>query len=152
MQITSPAFLNGAKIPSKFTCEGKDTNPPLDFKDVPREAKSLCLIMEDPDVPHTIRKDGRWVHWILFNIPPTLRSIDEGSRPPGVLGKGTGNRTAYQGPCPPDRRHRYYFTLYALDTLLTLPQGSTKEEVEKAMQGHIVAKSELMGTYEKLTG
>ena len=106
--------------------------------------------MQDPDVPPTIRKDELWVHWIIFNLPPTLRAIEEGSRPPGTVGKGTGNRTAYQGPCPPDREHRYFFTLYALDCLLSLPQGVVKEEVEKAMQGHILAKSELMGTYKIL--
>lgn len=148
MRIRSPKFANGGEIPSLHTCEGYDWNPPLEFLEVPKEAKSLVLIMEDPDVPTTIRQDGLWVHWIVYEIPPTAKGIAEHSAPPGTHGRGTNGRTAYMGPCPPDRRHRYFFRLYAIDFMPDWPKGMTKQEVEKAIEGRIIEKAELMGTYE----
>jgi Raf kinase inhibitor-like YbhB/YbcL family protein len=148
MQLTSPAFGHGEKIPKKYTCDGEELSPPLEIKGVPEKAKSLVLIMDDPDVPKFVREDQMWVHWVLFNIPPDTRYIEEDAIPPGVLGSGTG-RMGYQGPCPPDREHRYFFKLYALDTLLKLKEGSTKEQVEMAMKSHILATSEWMGRYIK---
>lgn len=148
MKITSPKFKHGEAIPSIYTCEGFDWNPPLNFAEIPKEAKSLVLIMTDPDVPTNIRPDGLWVHWIVYEIPPTAAGIQEHSRPPGTHGRGTNMRTAYMGPCPPDKEHRYFFTLYALDFMPEWEKGLEKEEVEKRMEGHIITKAELMGTYK----
>ena len=148
MRLTSPAFSHGGKIPRKYTCDGGDINPPLEISGTPLEAKSLVLIVEDPDVPLSLRADGLWVHWLVFDIGPRLREIVERSPPFATYGKGTTS-LGYQGPCPPDSEHRYFFKLYALDTLLKLPRGSSKKEVEDAMQGHILEKTELMGTYER---
>ena len=149
MKLTSPAFTENGKIPSKFTCDGKNVNPELRISNVPKEAKTLVLIMDDPDVPAFIRKEQMWDHWVVFNIPPTTTEIPENTLPPGVPGKNTGGDPGYQGPCPPDREHRYFFKLYALDRELSLPKGSTKQEVERAMQGHILAETHLMGRYER---
>ncbi len=148
MKLTSSAFTNGGKIPSLYTCEGKNINPPLEIHDVPSQAKSLALIVDDPDVPEFVRKDRMWVHWVHFNMPITIKSIKENTTLEGISGKNTGGKIGYDGPCPPDREHRYFFKLYALDTLLTLPQGSTKEQLEKAMSGHIIASAELIGRYQ----
>ncbi len=148
MRITSSKFKNGEKIPKLYTCEGYDWNPPVEFHDVPKEAKSLVMIMEDPDVPESIRPDKLWVHWIVYEIPPDCQGIPEHSPPPGTHGRGTNMRTAYMGPCPPDKEHRYFFNLYALDIMPDWPKGMTKEEVEKAIDDHIIAKAQLMGTYE----
>lgn len=148
MRITSPKFKQGEPIPSIYTCEGYDWNPPVDFHEVPKEAKSLVLIMTDPDVPTSIRPDGLWVHWIVYEIPPSCKGIPEHSRPPGTHGRGTNMRTAYMGPCPPDREHRYFFNLYALDFMPEWDKGLTKEEVEQKIENHIIAKAELMGTYK----
>lgn len=148
MKLTSSAFENGGKIPSKYTCEGENINPPLEISALPSETKSLVLIVDDPDVPEHVRKDRMWVHWVVVDIPPTTRHITEDSTP-GIAGKNTGGKLGYQGPCPPDREHRYFFKLYALDTLLKVPQGITKDHVEELMGGHILATAELMGKYEK---
>lgn len=150
MKLTSTAFQQGGKIPSKYTCDGQNINPPLQIADVPANAKSLALIMDDPDVPESVRKDRMWVHWVIYNMPAAATTIAENSQPKGTAGKGTGKTLAYQGPCPPDREHRYFFKLYALDTLLSLKEGAAKEEVEKAMKGHIIAQTELMGKYERI--
>lgn len=149
MNIQSSAFQNGMPIPEKYTCDGADTNPPLSFLDVPAEAKSLVLFMDDSDVPKSIRPDGMWDHWVVFNILPDTREIKEDAIAPGVYGKNTFGKTAYGGPCPPDREHRYFFKLYALDGVLDLPEGASKKDVEQAMEGHILAKAELMGTYNR---
>ncbi len=149
MQLSSPVFERGKSIPSLYTCQGKDINPPLVISDVPKNTKSLVLIMDDPDVPPAVRKDGMWVHWVVFNIPPDTKNIKENTVPPGILGKETGGKKNYRGPCPPDGEHRYFFKLYALDSLLDLEAGATKEEVEEAMTGHILAHTELMGKYIK---
>jgi len=151
MRITSGKFKEGEEIPQINTCEGYDWNPPLEFHDVPKEAKSLVLIMEDPDVPESIRPDKLWVHWVMYEIPPDCKGIAEHAPPPGTHGKGTNGRTAYMGPCPPDKRHRYFFYLYALDVMPDWPKGLEKEEVEKKMEGHIIGKAQLMCTYELKT-
>ena len=147
MQLMSPAFENGAPIPYVYTCDGKDINPPLEIKGVPDGAKSLVLIMDDPDVPSFVRKDQMWVHWVIYDMPPESRTLKENSTPPGIQGTGTGNQQRYQGPCPPDREHRYFFKLYALKGFLKLKPGATKEQVEAAMEGQVLEKTELMGRY-----
>lgn len=150
MKLTSSAFSHEDKIPSKYTCDGDNINPPLSISDVPPGAKSLVLLMDDPDVPKTIRKDGMWDHWVVFNIPPSVREIEEGMEPDGTHGAGTGGNESYFGPCPPDREHRYFFKLYALEKELDLPKGAKKSQVEKVMQGHIMAEAVLMGRYERI--
>ncbi|OGI70681.1 hypothetical protein A3A09_01815 [Candidatus Nomurabacteria bacterium RIFCSPLOWO2_01_FULL_42_20] len=144
MKIESTAFQNNQSIPSLYTCDGANINPPLTFSDIPAGAKSLALIMDDPDAPM-----GTWDHWIIFNIPPETKEIKEGLVPEGVLGVTSFRKTGYGGPCPPDREHRYFFKLYALDTILNLPEGSSKKEVEVAMSGHIIAQAELVGKYNR---
>lgn len=148
MRITSPKFKQGEKIPKLYTCEGYDWNPPVEFHDVPKEAKSLVLIMEDPDVPEEIMPEKLWVHWIVYEIPPDCKGIPEHSSPPGIHGRGTNSRTAYMGPCPPDREHRYFFHLFALDIMPDWEKGLIKDEVIKKMEGHILEKAELMATYK----
>lgn len=152
MKLTSSAFQEGGIIPSRYTCEGRDHNPPLAITDVPASAKSLVLFIDDPDVPKTLRPDGMYDHWVVFNIPPHTHQIPENAHSLGIQGKSTNGKNQYIGPCPPDREHRYFFKLYALDKNLDLPAGATKKEVEKAMQGHILAQCQLMGRYEKGKG
>ncbi len=147
MKLSSPAFVHQGLIPALYTCEGKGINPPLKIQDVPAEAASLVLFIEDPDVPSFVRKDRMWDHWILFNLPPTTEEISEGSVPLCLIGRSTGGSVQYEGPCPPDREHRYFFKLYALDILLPLLEGATKKEVEAAMEGHLLAATVLMGRY-----
>ncbi|HXK35279.1 MAG TPA: YbhB/YbcL family Raf kinase inhibitor-like protein [Candidatus Paceibacterota bacterium] len=144
MKLTSTLFENSGLIPSTYTCDGADINPPLVVSGVPKEAKSLVLIMDDPDAPM-----GTWDHWVVFNIPPDLATIEEGSEPTGVKGLNSSQKTGYSGPCPPDREHRYFFKLYALDVLLSLKEGALKKEVEQAMAGHILAKTEIIGRYNR---
>ena len=144
MKLTSPAFENNGKIPSEYTCDGSGTSPELNIEDVPKNAKSLVLINDDPDAPV-----GTWDHWIVFNIPPTTAKIEKGDEPEGLGGKNSWGRTGYGGPCPPSGVHRYFFKLYALDAMLNLKEGAAKKEIENAMQGHIIAKAELMGTYKR---
>ena len=148
MRIISSAFKEGEKIPIKYTCEGFNWNPPLQIFDIPKQTKSLVLIVDDPDVPTDIRPDGLWVHWIVYDILPVTSFIPEHAVPPGTPGKGTNGRTAYMGPCPPDRQHRYFFKLYALDVFLDLPKGLDLKEIQEKMEGHILEKTELMGRYE----
>ncbi len=148
MRLKSSEFDEGGAIPRKYTCQGVDVNPPLTILETPSEAKSLALIMDDPDVPERIRADRMWVHWVAFNIDPKTEQIAEGVPSLGVQGKNTGGHNRYMGPCPPDREHRYFFKLYALDTKLDLPEGATKEELLKAMDGHILEQAQLMGRYE----
>jgi len=152
MKLTSSVFKEGGIIPSVYTCEGKNINPPLEIMGQPASAKSLVLIMDDPDVPASVRPERMYDHWIVFNMPPTTHKIEEHSVPGGVQGRNTGGKNQYTGPCPPDREHRYFFKLYALDKMLDLQAGATKKEVERAMQGHIIAQCQLMGRYEKGKG
>ena len=150
MKLASSAFDHEGKIPSKYTCDGQNISPPLRIENVPKGAASLILLMDDPDVPKHIRSDGMWDHWVLFNIPISTSDIPEGSVPQSVQGINTSGELVYQGPCPPDREHRYYFKLYALDVELDLPAGVSKVEVEKAMRGHIIEEVVLMGRYDRM--
>ncbi len=142
MKLTSSAFEHNQMIPSKFTCEGEDVNPTLNISEIPPEGKFLALIVDDPDAPM-----GTWVHWVVFNIPVTA-AIEENSRP-GLQGINDFGRRDYGGPCPPSGTHRYFFKIYALDTKLDLKEGISKAQLEKAMQGHILAQGELIGLYKK---
>ncbi len=145
MRITSQAFKANAGIPPKYTCDGENINPPLRIEGVPEGAKSLALILDDPDAPH-----GDWVHWVVWNINPRTTEIKEGSAPEGaVQGTTDFKKRSYGGPCPPSGTHRYFFRLYALDTTLDLGPRSGKKEVEKAMRGHVISQAELMARYEK---
>jgi hypothetical protein len=154
LKIESTAFADGGGIPVKYSCEGDDISPPLAWSGVPDGARSLVLIVDDPDAPDPAAPRMTWVHWVLYNLPPETTGLPEnctaGDLPPGA-GKGLNDwqRTAYGGPCPPVGRHRYYHKLYALDTLLPLMDRLTKAQVEAAMQGHILAQAELVGTYQK---
>ena len=152
MQLTSSAFTEGGSIPAEFTCEGKDISPPLKWSGAPARAKSLALIVDDPDAPA-----GTWVHWVLYNLPASTSELPENaSRPPSILGSAAQGlndfrRSGYGGPCPPPGKpHRYFFKLYALDSELSLRRGSTKKDLEKAMQGHILTQAQLMGTYKRM--
>jgi len=152
MNLTSSAFANGGEIPAKYTCEGQDIAPPLAWSDVPANAKSLVLIVDDPDAPDPERPKVTWVHWVAYNIPLHVNSLPEGTKqlPPGALdGVNDWNRMGYGGPCPPIGRHRYFFKLYALDGTLPNLGQITKDKLEAAMKPHIVAKAELVGTYQK---
>lgn len=146
LKITSPAFAHKTAIPERYTCNGRDINPPLHIDAVPGAAKSLALIVDDPDAP-----GGIWVHWVAWNIPPQTREIKENSPPAAgaVQGLSDWKRNRYGGPCPPSGTHRYFFKLYALDTTLNLAPASSKADLEQAMQGHILAKGELIGIYRR---
>lgn len=143
MKLTSPAFEQNKSIPAKYTCEGEDINPGLVVEGIPSEAKSLVLIVDDPDAPM-----GTWVHWVVWDIPVASR-IEENSIP-GKQGINDAQHHNYHGPCPPSGTHRYFFKMYALDIdKLGLPEGSDKQAVEKAMEGHILGKTELIGLYKR---
>lgn len=150
MWLSSSVFQEGQLIPRRYTCQGIDISPPLSLGNIPPETQSLALIVEDPDVPLEVRKDGLWIHWVIFNVPPTCVEWEEGVFGIGVVGTHTGKKIGYMGPCPPDREHRYFFKLYALDSSLKLTEGVTREEVLKEMEGHILAKACLMGRYEQV--
>lgn len=149
MKITSSAFENEKLIPPIYTCDGANVNPPLAISGVPEGARSLVLLMDDPDVPKSIRPDGTWDHWVIYNIPPSTREVLEGMNPPGTPGVGTSGKQTYGGPCPPDREHRYFFKLYALDIMLEFKKAPTKSEVEFAMMGHTIEEATLMGRYNR---
>jgi len=142
MKLTSPEFGHEESIPEKFTCDGEDINPALEIKDVPENTQCLALIVDDPDAP-----GKTWIHWVVFNIPVT-HSISEDSVP-GTQGLNDFGKQSYGGPCPPSGTHRYFFKLYALDKELDLPEGARKEQLEKAMEGHVTAQAELIGTYQR---
>jgi hypothetical protein len=143
LSIKSPAFEHGKLIPKKYTCDGQDINPPLTIEGVPKEAKTLVLAVDDPDAP-----SGTWDHWIVWNIPASTSKIAENSVP-GKEGVNSARQQGYMGPCPPGGTHRYFFKVYALDTQLSLDPSSRKKDAEKAMQGHVLAKGELMGLYRR---
>ncbi len=145
MTITSPAFSHNGQVPLKYTCDGEDINPPLTISGVPANAKSLVLIVDDPDAPR-----GTWVHWTVWNIKPDTTSIGENSLPMGAV-EGTTDfgRTGYGGPCPPSGTHRYFFKIYALDTLINLSSSARKADIEKVMEGHILDQTELIGLYKR---
>jgi Raf kinase inhibitor-like YbhB/YbcL family protein len=142
LKLTSPVFENNGDIPSRYTCQGDNINPPLDIEGVPADAKSLVLIVDDPDAPM-----GIWVHWVVWNIKPTDKIKEDSA--PGVQGVNDFGKQDYGGPCPPSGKHRYFFKLYALDTELDLDEGAHKKDVEGAMKGHILDKAEIVGLYEK---
>ena len=142
LNVSSTAFKEGEKIPSQFTCDGKNINPPIDIENIPVEAKCLTLIVDDPDAPR-----GDWVHWLVWNIPIT-HHIGE-NKIHGIQGQNDFKRQDYGGPCPPSGTHRYFFKVYALDALLDLPETAGKQELEKAMSEHIVGFGELVGLYSR---
>jgi Raf kinase inhibitor-like YbhB/YbcL family protein len=153
LKLTSPAFAESGSIPSMYTCDGeRSLSPALTFAGVPAAAKSLALIMDDPDVPKQLRPDGVFDHWTLFNIPASTHEIPEGGSV-GIAGANGAGKNAYTGPCPPPQyepsEHRYVFTLYALDRMLALKAGATKQEVKTAMQGHILDQTQLIGKYKR---
>jgi len=151
LKFTSAVFVQEGEIPAKFTCEGQDVSPPLAWTGVPANAKSLALIVDDPDAPDPASPMMTWVHWVLYNIPPAIGSLAEGARAPaGALdGINDWRRTGYGGPCPPIGRHRYFHKLYALDTVLPDLGKPTKAKLEAAMKGHVIAEAQLVGTYLK---
>ena len=145
LTITSPAFQNNGNIPRQYTCDGKDINPPLMIANCPQGTKSIALICDDPDAP-----GGGWVHWVLWNIDPSVKEIKEDTVPKGAVeGMNDFGRQRYGGPCPPSGTHHYFFKVYALDTMLNLSPNSQKEALEQAMKGHILAQGELIGLYKR---
>jgi Raf kinase inhibitor-like YbhB/YbcL family protein len=154
LTLTSPSFTQAGAIPSKHTCEGKDISPALQWSHLPKEAKSLALIVDDPDAPDPRAPKMTWVHWVLYNLPPDTSGLPEAvavkELPKGTReGVSDFGRTGYGGPCPPIGRHRYFFKLYALDTLLPDLKTPKKADLIQAMEGHILARAELVGTFEK---
>ncbi len=151
IEITSPAFQPGKPIPVRYTCDATDTSPPLAWTNVPPASQSLALIADDPDAPV-----GTWVHWVVYDLPPSTTQLPENlDKSQHVLGGATQglndfHRPGYGGPCPPPGKpHRYFFKLYALDRTLGLPPGATKQDLLKAMKGHVLAEGQLMGTYQR---
>jgi hypothetical protein len=152
--LKSPAFASGHEIPVDYTCEAGDVSPALNWSGVPSGTRSLALIVDDPDAPDPAAPKMTWVHWVLYNMPADASHLPEATDrddlPAGTLeGKNDWKRTGYGGPCPPIGRHRYFFKLYALDTVLPDLKNPTKSELEKTMEGHILAKAELVGLYQK---
>jgi hypothetical protein len=145
LKLSSPEFSEKGIIPVRFSCQSEDVSPPLSITGIPLRARSLALIMDDPDAPM-----GTWVHWVVFNISSRTQSIPTGSVPEGaVQGRNSANNNGYDGPCPPSGTHRYIFRLYALDTELDLKSSATKSEVGNAMAGHILAETALTGLYKR---
>ncbi|HJV36540.1 YbhB/YbcL family Raf kinase inhibitor-like protein [Geomonas sp.] len=144
-KLTCPAFNHGSQIPSKYTCDGENTNPHMVIHGVPDRTKSLALVVEDPDAPA-----GLWIHWVMWNISPEVKEIKEHTVPFGAKeGINTTKHVGYTGPCPPSGTHRYFFRLYALDMKLDLPQTTQRDDLETAMAQHILGTTELMGTYSR---
>ena len=142
MIISSPAFQNNSTIPAKYTCDGENINPPLEFFEIPKNTKSLVLIMDDPDA-----LIGTWTHWTLWNINPDIKTIKENSVPNNSIQGKTSRENCYSGPKPPSGTHRYFFKLYALDTILNLDPQSTIDILSREIQGHIIDQTELIGLY-----
>jgi Raf kinase inhibitor-like YbhB/YbcL family protein len=154
MQIESTAFAHGGEIPRRHTCDDQDISPPLTWRDVPAAAKSLVLIVDDPDAPDPAAPRMTWVHWVLYDLPPDAAGLPEGATaatlPSGTReGLNDWKRTGYGGPCPPIGRHRYFHKLYALDTVLPDLGRPTKAQLEQAMKPHVIASAELVGTYQR---
>ena len=143
LTVKSPAFESNKLIPAKYTCDGEEVNPPLTIEGAPEGTKSLVLVIDDPDAAA-----GTWNHWLVWNIPPATRKIEEDTVP-GIQGVNTSGKRAYGGPCPPSGTHRYFFKVYALDAKLNSNPNSRKDDVEKAMEGHVLAKGELLGLYRR---
>lgn len=150
VQVKSSAFSEGGSIPSKYTCDGQDISPRLAWNTIPDTTKSIALIVDDPDAPR-----GDWVHWVLYDLPPSLRELPEHVPPEEILGNGGRQgmtdfgKIGYGGPCPPSGTHRYFFKVYALDKVLGLNPGATKAQLLSAMEGHILARGQLMGKYSR---
>lgn len=154
LMLTSPSFANDGSIPTRHTCEGADVSPPLAWQEVPPGAKSLVLIVDDPDAPDPNAPKMTWVHWLLYDMPPSTTGLAEGASegglPPGTReGVNDWKRTGYGGPCPPIGRHRYFHKLYALDTVLGDLGKPDKRKLEAAMSGHVLGQAQLVGTYQK---
>ena len=154
LTLDSPAFVHNGAIPARLTCDGRDLSPELHWSGVPAGAQSLALIVDDPDAPDPAAPRMTWVHWVLYNMPPTATGLPEGvvahALPPGTReGVNDWGRTGYGGPCPPIGRHRYFHKLYALDAVLPDLGKPTKAVLEQAMAGHVLASTELVGTYQK---
>lgn len=151
--LESPVFKQNGQIPQKYTCEGEDISPPLDWKNAPPETQSFAIIVEDPDAPDPKAPKMNWVHWIIYNIPKTVHSLPENihSYPKGTcIGYNDQKRQGYQGPCPPIGRHHYHHRIFALDIILPEKGIKTRNDLEKVMKGHILAQTELVGTYQKM--
>ena len=154
LSLTSPGFSHGGEIPKRYTCEGADVSPPLAWSGVPEGTKSLVLVVDDPDAPDPKAPRMIWVHWVLYNLPPTADALPEaiaaGALPGGTQqGLNGWKRPGYGGPCPPIGRHRYFHKLYALDIVLTGLGSPTKRRLLEVMEGHVLDQAELIGTYEK---
>jgi len=154
LALKSSAFAHNVEIPRRYTCQGQDVSVPLAWSGAPPATKSFVLIVDDPDAPDPKAPRMTWVHWVLYNLPPTATALKEGVKsgelPQGTLeGLNDWKRTGYGGPCPPIGRHRYFHKLYALDSLLPAIEQPTKAELEQAMKGHVLEKTELIGTYQK---
>ncbi len=152
-QLNSAAFSNHEAIPKPYTCHGENISPPLSWSDMPPGTESLALIVEDPDIPDPAAPQRTWTHWVLYNIPPQTHSLPQGAGKKDLptetqQGLNDWKETGYGGPCPPIGRHRYFFKLYALDTVLKDLERPTREQLETAMRGHILGWTELMGTYQ----
>lgn len=157
LNLTSTAFAPNGSIPARYTCEGDDTSPPLSWAGAPSGTKSVALIVDDPDAPDPAKPKRVYVHWVVYNIPATATSLPENASKKGlpagaVQGKNDWGKTQYGGPCPPIGRHRYFFKLYALDTELTGLSSPTRADLLKAIEGHVIASGELIGTYQKSAG
>ncbi len=150
IKVTSNAFTDGAMIPAKYSCDGENASPHLKWENMPANAKTIAIIADDPDAP-----GGTWVHWLIFNLPANVKELPDGVAPEGnasaVARQGTNDfkKIGYGGPCPPSGVHRYFFKVYGLDTELSLNAGATKEDLMKAMEGHVVAEGQIVGKYEK---
>lgn len=151
--LESPAFKQSASIPQKYTCEGDEISPPLTWKDAPPGTKSFAIIVDDPDAPDPLAPKMVWVHWVIYNIPPDINSLPEDihSLPEGAYEALNDRKTlGYQAPCPPIGRHHYHHRIYALDIIIPSKSIKTRAELDKAMKGHILAQTELVGTYQKV--
>jgi hypothetical protein len=151
--LTSPNFIHQGEIPTHHTCEGPDVSPGLAWSGAPAGTKSFALIVDDPDAPDPAAPQRVWVHWLLYNLPASASGLEEGVKALAAgtrEGKNDWKRTGYGGPCPPIGRHRYFHKLYALDAVLPDLGQPTKAELEKAMAGHVLAQTELLGTYQKV--
>ena len=152
LSITSPAFPANGPMPSRYTCEGEGLSPPLQWSRLPSGTRSLALIVEDPDAPDPAAPRMTWVHWVIYNLPVNVSGLEQAAQslPPGARsGHNSWDRDAYGGPCPPIGRHRYFHRLYALDTMLPDLDHPTAAQLRQAMQGHVLAQAELIGTYQK---
>lgn len=152
LTLTSPAFSHNGTIPREYTCEGADVSPALSWSGVPDGTKSLALIVDDPDAPDPKAPRMVWVHWVVYNLPPSADGLPRDvQEPPAGAGQGLNDwkRSGYGGPCPPIGRHRYFHKLYALDTVLPDLGNPTKSRLLEAMEGHVLAETELVGTYQK---